>query len=174
VFKPQVNKTQDRKREGTNGYVLCSLDVTSKLGYAPLRTDAENTGEGIGDGRANTALLLADPTCQRDPSIGSAVALVHAYRGGGLSDWYLPSKDELTTLYGSAGRNYVGGFNANGWYVSSSTEKGGTTLADGTTVPDRNWNTWAVRFDIGLADILQSFKPGDAGYFNVRPIRAFS
>jgi hypothetical protein len=157
VFKPQVNKTQDRKREGNDGYVLCLLRTSPHLDLST----AANTGEGIGDGRANTASLLADPACQRDSNIANAVALVHAYRGGGLSDWYLPSKDELTTLCDSAGRNYVGGFNANEWYASSSTVSS-------------DWTAWRVGFDNCGTDTERAATPNYASFYSVRPIRAFS
>lgn len=36
----------------------------------------------------------------------------------GYADWYLPSKDEMTLLYNA--RTQIGGFAANGWYLTSS------------------------------------------------------
>lgn len=49
---------------------------------------------GIGYGRANTDLIVA-----QSGSTGSAAAYVDALVTGGHSDWFLPSKDELSKLY---------------------------------------------------------------------------
>lgn len=49
------------------------------------------TGTAIGDGASNTDLIVKMCTS------GAAVD-ARAYRGGGKSDWFLPSKDELNAL----------------------------------------------------------------------------
>jgi len=49
---------------------------------------------GIGYGRENTSLIVA----QGGPT-GSAAAYVDGIVTGGQSDWFLPSKDELNSLY---------------------------------------------------------------------------
>jgi hypothetical protein len=147
VLKPVLDKTQD----GPASFkLICSApdDLTT----------AANTDEALGTGAANTAKLVADPACKSGIS-GSAVDRVTAYRGGGLSDWFLPSKEELYLLCSSPGRNYVGGFNANGWYVSSST--------------DSNDSVWAVRLG-GCARDTFLYDSNGTKYFSVRPIRAFS
>ena len=52
------------------------------------------TATAIGTGRANTAEILEK--CKED-TIAARVAA--NYRGGGKSDWFLPSKDELNLMY---------------------------------------------------------------------------
>lgn len=51
------------------------------------------TGTALGHGHRNTLAALA-----QDPSAGSAVTMAQRYDGGGLSDWFLPSKEELNEL----------------------------------------------------------------------------
>jgi hypothetical protein len=58
-----------------------------------------NTGAAstqIGTGFINTNLII---TKQGAPSTSYAAGLARAYTGGGYTDWYLPSKDELNKLY---------------------------------------------------------------------------
>jgi hypothetical protein len=51
------------------------------------------TSEGIGSGAANTRLIIEN--CGTD----SAAGVSAAYRGGGKSDWFHASKDELNRMY---------------------------------------------------------------------------
>ena len=58
-----------------------------------------NTGAAstqIGTGLINTNMII---TKQGAPSTSYAAGLARAYTGGGYTDWYLPSKDELNILY---------------------------------------------------------------------------
>ena len=77
-----------------------------------------------------------------------------AYRGGGLSDWRLPTKDELNSLY--AYRVEIGGFytGANAFYWSS-TERS-------------SFDVWDQNFQNGVQD----FSAKANGSF-ARPVRAF-
>jgi hypothetical protein len=71
-----------------------------------------NTLTAIGTGLANSNAIIA-----QDGHTGSAAKLCRDYTGGGLTDWFLPSKDELNELY--ARKAIVDGF-ADDFYWSSS------------------------------------------------------
>ncbi|MEI8080270.1 MAG: fibronectin type III domain-containing protein [Actinomycetes bacterium] len=103
-----------------------------------------STKTDIGSGAANTDHLVAACT------LGAAVD-IHAYKGGGKHDWYLPSKDELAKLF--LDRAAVGGF-GDGQYWSSSESAG--TDAWYQAFPDGAWSA-------GGRDVPRL----------VRPIRAF-
>ncbi|MFM7148096.1 MAG: hypothetical protein ACKOW5_17435, partial [Actinomycetales bacterium] len=81
--------------------------ATDQPGYKTVL----QTSTAIGSGRANTAVIIG--VCGNQSAAGAAAA----YTGGGLSDWFLPSKDELAQLYNQ--RGVVGGL-AHGYSWSSS------------------------------------------------------
>jgi hypothetical protein len=62
-------------------------------------------GAAIGTGSANTAAII-DQNGTDDESYAAGVA--HSHDGGGYSDWYLPSQNELDQLY--INRAAIGGF----------------------------------------------------------------
>ncbi|MBA7587033.1 hypothetical protein ES708_29043 [subsurface metagenome] len=70
----------------------------------------------IGSGSANTDAIIA----QNGVGITYAAGVARAYTGGGFSDWFLPSKDELNKLW--LNRETIGGFTSpdGGDYWSSS------------------------------------------------------
>ena len=72
------------------------------------------TATAIGTGLANTNTII---TSQGGTATSYAAGLARAYTGGGYSDWYLPSKDELYKLY--LNRVAVGGFASVDYWSSS-------------------------------------------------------
>ena len=111
------------------------------------------TGTAIGTGLSNTNAIIAS---QGETATSYAAGLARAYTGGGYTDWYLPSKEELNKL--RMNRDGIGGF-ADDFYWSSS-EYG----VDGVLA-------WYQNFHIG-AD--QGAIDKGIRTFNVRAIRAFS
>jgi|GEM_PF-520475 len=106
--------------------------------------DLAGTKETIGAGAANTKLITA--------ACGSGAAnTVSDYDGGGKTDWFLPSKDELNELYEQ--RESVGGFGAGDYWSSSQ---------------DDAYDAWYQAF----ADGYQGNFLKDNAY-GVRPVRAF-
>jgi hypothetical protein len=74
------------------------------------------TGTALGTGLTNTNTIIEN----QGPSSSHAAGLARAHNGGGYTDWYLPSKDELAKLY--LNRVAIGGFSGSDGYWSS-TEK---------------------------------------------------
>jgi hypothetical protein len=123
-------------RDGDPNIMWCQ-DVTNVI--------PGSDATAIGAGAANTAAMLA--TCTSDAAFAA-----HAYRGGGRTDWYLPSRDELRRLF--LRKDLVGGFIQHGYWSSSQ--------VDAT-------NAWIQDF---YADYQPA--PSDKSFANyVRPIRAF-
>ena len=106
------------------------------------------TGTALGTGQQNTTNMIN--SCA---TLGTTARIAQSYNGGGYTDWYLPSKDELNKLY--LNRVAIGNFDTTGgWYWSSS-----------------QWNAnnaWVQAFYI-------TFQGGAGinGAFSVRPVRSF-
>jgi hypothetical protein len=77
-------------------------------------------GTAIGTGLANTNTIIA---IQGGTPTSIAAGLARAHTGGGYTDWYLPSKDELNKLY--LNRAAIGNFVPSPYW--SSTENGNST-----------------------------------------------
>ena len=105
---------------------------------------------GIGTGAGNTKVIVGGTT-------SGAAHKAAKYHGGGLADWYLPSKAELNAMFEVfTGRSAVtdGGLQAGGYWSSSEFDKDAA---------------WAQSFDgVHQQDVNYKFRE-----FYVRPIRAF-
>ena len=129
----------------TTGIVWCSntsSDITGAVGTA------------VGTGSANTTAM------QPSACTSGAGVSARAYRGGGLTDWFLPSKDELNAMYTYS---LVGGFN-------SATYGGFTSVCC--------WSSSQSQVDARLAwtqSLLNGSQYGGGKYgtLGVRPVRAF-
>lgn len=107
------------------------------------------TGQELGTGNANTTLIIF----LQGNSVSYAAKLCRDYNGGGYTDWYLPSIEELFKVL--LNKNTIGGFtNDNYW---SSTE-------------DNNQIAWYSFFDGSTGG---TYRIDKSNHFNVRAIRAF-
>ncbi|MEI6744220.1 MAG: fibronectin type III domain-containing protein, partial [bacterium] len=114
-----------------------SGNTTSKIG---------TTSKLIGAGYANTSAMIAQSNVA-----GKAATVARAFQGGGKTDWYLPSKDELTQAY--LQKPVIGSFASVDYWSSSETEAN---------------DAWFYGF-YGYGDnALKSVT------FSVHPVRAFS
>ncbi len=121
-----------------------SADPTMK--WSGNTNTTVSTSTDIGTGSANTAAIIAQSS-----TADRAATAARAYTGGGKTDWFLPSKDELNALY--AQKAVVGGFAADEYWSSSQFV---------------SVNAWYQFFDSGDQDIYLK----DSTLL-VRPVRAF-
>jgi len=108
------------------------------------------TGTAIGTGKENTAQIIA--------ALGPgsyAAAACRAFGGGGLQDWFLPSKDEMDKMFQVLKDKPGVGFASRFYYYWSSTER-------------NSIESWVENLkDSGEYPNLKGFK------HLVRPIREF-
>jgi tetratricopeptide (TPR) repeat protein len=112
----------------------------------------ERRGRGIGAGKRNTEILVAE--LNRNGESRGAAQLARAYTLNGYNDWFLPNIDELKLIYENLRKNSLGGFR-NGWYLSSNVFSSNTVFG--------------MKFSDGD---YTNFSTYDADNY-VRPIRAF-
>jgi hypothetical protein len=108
------------------------------------------TGTAIGTGSANTDAIIA---IQGATETDYAAGLARAYNGGGYSDWYLPSIDELNQMH--INRNTIN---------TASSENGGSSLGTGYF-----WSSSEGSFDNAFR---QTFNNG-GNQANVNKIQSF-
>jgi Protein of unknown function (DUF1566) len=90
----------------TRGLIAATVDQSTAMPWWNGNyTITGATATELGTGFANTDTIIS---LQGDPVASYAAGLARAYRGGGYTDWYLPSKDELNTLF--INRAAIGGF----------------------------------------------------------------
>jgi hypothetical protein len=130
---------------GTNAWTEARYDWS---GNTSSLIGVTAQGTAVGSGYRNTEAMVAQSS-----TANKAGTIARAYRGpNNLSDWYLPSKDELAQLYIQKAR--VGDFSTD-WYWSSS-ESGVDTA-------------WSQNFNLGNQNAIN----GKDNTFYVRPVRAF-
>ncbi len=140
---------------GQHGLIAATADQSTGIQwYNGTYRYTGTTGDGLGAGAMNTAMIVA--TQMADNQTGNFAAKVcadYSVTVGGVTygDWYLPSKYELNLLY--LQKTVVGGF-ASGSYWSSS-ENG-------------NIAAWYQGFGDGSQDYYGKNGPG-----YVRAVRAF-
>jgi hypothetical protein len=145
------NKTSDYGQEGIGtgrGYAYCSAQRNLRTVEIP---NAASTV--IGSGYTNTTALIQN--CEA----GDAGELARGYTGGGMTDWSLPSADELIALYYYPNRNAIGGFASDSYWSSSQVWNRGNNV----------WTGDALDFRDGIL-ISYNYENDTLG---VRPVRAF-
>src|SRR5690554_2841518 len=143
---------------GLHGLEVAPVDQsTSQVwieGGSTQKTENGNTSTAIGTGLANSNAII-----DQTGHTGSAAQVCRSYNGGGLTDWYLPSKDELAAIWdnlvndGTGVNSGVGGFAESSYWSSS---EGSSSHA------------WVQDFDSGYQG-----NDGKSLTYRVRAVRAF-
>jgi hypothetical protein len=111
---PTLNLTCKYLEAAPNTWAGGSIDPTLEWSGNLTTSVSGAFGTAIGAGFKNTMAAIAISSVAE-----KAVTKTRAYTGGGLTDWYLPSKDELKELY--LKQSYVGTFRTTpDIYVSST------------------------------------------------------
>jgi len=140
---------------GQHGLIASTTDQDASVAwYNGTKRYTNTTGDGLGAGEMNTALIVSLQT--NDNPTGNFAAKVCAdysvtVNGVMYSDWYLPSKFELEILF--INQDFVGGF-TNSYYWSS------TELS--------SVSAWCQSFSTGSQLNINKSLP-----YGVRAIRAF-
>jgi hypothetical protein len=93
-----------------HGIIASTVDQSTSTAWASTGTLARfNNGTELGTGLANTNRIIAAH------GINNAAKSAAEYNGGGYTDWYLPSQEEIRKLYGI--RDSI---NFSGFYWTSS------------------------------------------------------
>ncbi len=140
IFKP-----------GDNGYVAGEVHglIAATSDQAATRWEGGGgwsvtgaTDTALGTGGANTTKII---NAQKTSAIYPfAAKLCRDYNGGGFTDWYLPSKDELNLLY--LNKAAIGGFGNENYYSSSETNVSNCWYQDFTNgVPNNNMKSWGFK-----------------------------
>jgi hypothetical protein len=105
---------------GQHGLIAATSDQsTSMRWYASTFTNTMAYANGVGAGKANTAIIIANQGYGDGSTYAARICNEYSVTVSGVTygDWYLPSKDELSLLY--LQKAVVGGF-ANSAYWSST------------------------------------------------------
>ena|SRR3990167_9578004 len=143
---------------GQRGLIAGASDVVGSFSWDtnPAGQDVPKTQTTLFSGAANSATIASQIGAR-----AQAVAASRHYTDGTYHDWYLPSQNELSTLYFNAlthGPKF--------WTTCSGSAPSAATYWSSTQ--DGVINAWGVSFAGGVIVVAHKNNP-----FLVRPIRAF-
>ena len=113
----------------------------------------DNNEQEIGYGRSHTAKLTSRPA-----SNYPAAAVCSAYSNNNLTDWFIPSLNELWMLYDN--KSYVENINTGEYWSSTTT----------TTFSSSYHYAYYINFSNGVRSYVSYYR---TEYYKVRPVRAF-
>ena len=143
------------------GGIIFSIDITGKHGLIAAISDQSVTdpwwnGSFMATGATSTANGSANTTAIINVEGNSgnyAARNCRNYRGGGFSDWFLPSKDQLNILYGQ--KAVIGNFTTQIYWSSTEYDLG---------------DAWVQDFETGEQHLDNT---SDGANVHTRAVRAF-
>ena len=142
----------------THGLIAAVQDQSSGIRwYNGSYVTTGATGTAIGAGSTNTDAIIA---AQGATETSYAAGVARAYTGGGFTDWFLPSKDELNKMY-------LNRATINTTAASNSGSDFGNSFYWSSTEYDFNY-AWFQKFGNGSQTYTNKFYPN-----YVRAVRAF-
>jgi len=140
--------------DNRHGLIAATEDQSSGIWWynGRFETTFGSTGTAIGTGSTNTDAIIA---VQGVTETSYAAGLARTYTGGGYTDWFLPSKDELQKMYLNIGQGNILGLGnignfANNYYWSSTEVDSDTAWMqdfwfESQTTVDKHYQTPSVR-----------------------------
>ena len=139
----------------TSDFAGSGKGITLCTGGKAQAIPNQMSGSAVGTGYANTAILV--PFC----SPSDAPNIARAYDGGGMTDWFVPSYDEMQALWSYPNRNAIGGFPPSEYWTS--TGPSGYWTSGGNSI---------YFYTRGSVGVYGGSEIVTAGY-GFRPVRAF-
>jgi len=129
---------------GQHGLVASVVDVTSDI-WGCGGTQIPGLSTSFGSGLSNTNLILA--ICNQN---SIAARYCDTLNLNGFSDWYLPSRDELVSMYQQLKVNGIGDFQNDYYWSSSQYDSNLSYCVPFTSGADNNignkvWNVFYIR-----------------------------
>ncbi|MGE0074346.1 MAG: YDG domain-containing protein [Sphaerochaetaceae bacterium] len=153
--------TSSTLAEETHGLIAAKSDISSTgVPWSNSTTTIVGTSSGIGTGLSNTDKIV---TSLGYAANSYAAGKARYYTGGGYTDWFLPSKDELRKL--RLMFDHIGNFTTPAFYWSS-TEESMSTVYEGDTV-------YTVEFAFTSGNVIIGAFSMKTWEFLVRPVRYF-
>jgi hypothetical protein len=140
---------------GHHGLIAATTDQnTGMRWYAGTNSNTMAMADGVGAGKANTAIIIAKQGYGDGSTYAARVCNEYTVKVGGVTygDWYLPSKYELNLLY--LQKSAVGGFGSNYYWSSTEIDEG---------------DAWSEYFMNGLQFVGEKFGQS----VHIRAVRAF-
>ena len=149
----------------THGLIAAVQDQANiKWHIGNLGISSTSTSIAIGAGSSNTDIIINaainDYWGNHDDPTTYAAGMARAYTGGGYTDWFLPSNDELIKMY--LNKTTIN---------TTATENGGSSFAESYYYSSSALNgsdAWVVRFTDGIQTGY-----GKAYPLPIRAVRAF-
>lgn len=114
-----------------HGLIAATSNQSNGVNWAKTASVTGATGTAIGTGLANTTLIIAN----QGNSGSYAAKIARDYTGGGYTDWYLPSAEELHKMVGVTALNLSTYYHSSTEYNSTNAIYEGLTIGDFYRIP---------------------------------------